>query len=105
MEAYTSQQKASRNIRSAMLRDVRASMPYILGLYDMRKGNNSLSPEHSGVFGLLGSIQALVAVAGEDICREDAGWLCEMLEIMGTRLGIGQALVMGKYLRAKSYVM
>ncbi|KAM0259620.1 hypothetical protein ACHAQJ_003199 [Trichoderma viride] len=101
MQACTSQQKSSQDIRSTMLRDVRASVPYILGLYDKTKGNSSLSPEHSGVFGLLGSIQALVGVAGADICGEDAGWLSELLKFIGSRLGIGQALVMERYLRAK----
>lgn len=98
--AYTSQQEASRDILSTMMLDMRASVSYILGLYDKTKGNNSLSPEHSGVFGLLGSMQALIGVA--DISGEDADWLCEMLELMGSRLGIGQASVLGKYLRARS---
>ncbi|KAL7934573.1 hypothetical protein V8C35DRAFT_31993 [Trichoderma chlorosporum] len=100
--AYTARQEASREILALMMLDVRASVAYILGLYDKAKGSNSLSPEHSGVFGLLGSMQALVGVS--DIGGEDARWLCEMLELMGSRWGIGQALVLGRYLKERSLV-
>ncbi|RFU72485.1 chondroitin ac alginate lyase [Trichoderma arundinaceum] len=98
--AYTSQQRASRDIISTMLLDIRASVSYILGLYDKSKGNISLSPEHSGVFGLLGSIQALVGVV--DVGDEDVGWLSEMLGFIGSSLGVGQALVLANRLREKS---
>ncbi|KAL7906370.1 hypothetical protein GGI35DRAFT_457962 [Trichoderma velutinum] len=100
--AYTSQQEASRRILATMMLDIRGSVSYILGLYETTKASNSLSPEHSGVFGLLGSMQVLIGVA--DIGGDDADWLCEMLELMGSRWGIGQALVLGKYLRAKTRV-
>ncbi|EHK17188.1 uncharacterized protein TRIVIDRAFT_227033 [Trichoderma virens Gv29-8] len=102
MAAYASQQEASRGILATMMLGIRASASYILGLYEKTKGSNALSPEHSGVFGLLGSMQALIGVV--EVGGEDADWLCEMLEVMGSRWGIGQALVLGKYLRAKSSV-
>lgn len=94
-----SQQEASHEIQAAMMRELRTSMPYILDFYDKTKGNNRLFPQHSGVFGLLGSIQAMVGVAG--VCEEDAGWLCVMLKYIGSRLGIGQALVMERCLKTK----
>ncbi|KAL9469202.1 hypothetical protein ACSS6W_010896 [Trichoderma asperelloides] len=100
IEACASQREASREIQSIMMRDLCASMPYILGFYDKTKGNNMMIPQHSGVFGLLGSIQAMVGVAG--VCEEDAGWLCVMLKYIGSRLGIGQALVMERCLKEKS---
>lgn len=98
VEAYTAQQTMSRAIVSAMLADVRASVRYLLGLYDVARGCASLSPEQSGVFGLLGSIQALMGVV--DVRGEDAGWMGSMLEVMGERLGMGQACVLGRHLRA-----
>lgn len=67
IEACASQQEASREIQATMMRGLRASMPYILDFYDKSKGNNRLFPQHSGVFGLLGSIQAMVGVA--DVCE------------------------------------
>ncbi|KAL6872027.1 hypothetical protein J3F83DRAFT_733515 [Trichoderma novae-zelandiae] len=96
MAAYTSRQEASRAILSTTMLDMRAGMSYILGLYDKGKGNSSLSPEHSGVFGLLGAVQALMGVV--DVRGEDAGWLCEMLGVMGGRWGIGLAAVLGREL-------
>ncbi|KAH0524426.1 hypothetical protein TsFJ059_006939 [Trichoderma semiorbis] len=102
MAAHASQQEASRKILATMMLDIRGSVSYILGLYETTKTSNSLSPEHSGMFGLLGSLQVLIGVV--DIGGEDADWLSEMLETMGGRWGIGQALVLGRYLRAKSRV-
>ncbi|PKK46444.1 hypothetical protein CI102_9207, partial [Trichoderma harzianum] len=102
MAAHASQQEASRKILATMMLDIRGSVSYILGLYETTKTSNSLSPEHSGVFGLLGSIQVLIGVV--DIGGEDAEWLSEMLETMGSQWGIGQALVLGRYLREKSRV-
>ncbi|UKZ71264.1 uncharacterized protein TrAtP1_012224 [Trichoderma atroviride] len=72
IDACASQQEASREIQAAMMRELRASMPYILDFYDKSKGNSRLFPQHSGVFGLLASIQAMMGVA--DICEEDAEW-------------------------------
>lgn len=100
IEACASQREASREIQSIMMRDLCASMPYILGFYDKTKGNNMMIPQHSGVFGLLGSIQAMVGVSG--VCEEDVGWLRVMLKYIGSRLGIGQALVMERCLKEKS---
>lgn len=99
IEACASQREASREIQSIMMRDLCASMPYILGFYDKTKGDNMLFPQHWGVFGLLGSIQAMVGVAG--IFEQDVGWLCVMLKYIGSRLGIGQALVMERCLKAQ----
>ncbi|PNP47081.1 hypothetical protein THARTR1_10586 [Trichoderma harzianum] len=100
MAAYTSQQEASRKILAAMILDIRGSVSYVLGLYETTKANTSLSPEHSGVFGLLAAMQVLIGVV--DISGGDAVWLSEMLEAIGSRWGIGQALVLGRCLRAKS---
>jgi hypothetical protein len=100
IDAYASQQGASRRIKAAMMRDLRASMPYILSFYDKSKGDNRLFPQHSGVFGLLASIQAMIKVA--NVREEDNEWLCVMLNYIASRLGIGQALVMERCLRAKS---
>ncbi|KAL6800728.1 hypothetical protein GGI42DRAFT_343583 [Trichoderma sp. SZMC 28013] len=102
MAAHASQQEASRKILATMMLDIRGSVSYIFGLYETTKANNSLSPEHSGVFGLLGAIQVLIGVV--DIGGEDADWLSEMLELMGSRWGIGQALVLGRCLRTKNRV-
>ncbi|KAL6903129.1 hypothetical protein GGI43DRAFT_401316 [Trichoderma evansii] len=100
VEACALRREASREIQSTMMRDLCASMPYILKFYDKTKANSKLFPQHSGVFGLLGSIQAMVGVAG--VSEEDAGWLSVMLKYIGSRLGIGQAFVMERYLKAKS---
>lgn len=100
VEACASQREASHEIQSEMMRDLCASMPYILNFYDKTKGNSKLFPQHSGVFGLLGSIQAMVGVAG--VSGADAGWLSVMLKYIGSRLGIGQAFVMERCLKAKS---
>ncbi|KAL7921025.1 hypothetical protein ACQKWADRAFT_314306 [Trichoderma austrokoningii] len=73
IEACDSQKEASRVIQAAMMREFRASMPYILDFYDKSKGSSNLFRRHSGVFGLLASIQAMMGVA--DVCERDAGWL------------------------------
>ncbi|KAL7947452.1 hypothetical protein V8C42DRAFT_286504 [Trichoderma barbatum] len=95
--AYTSHREASREIVATMMLDIRDSVSYILGLYD---STTTPSSEHSRVFGLLGSIQALIGIA--DIGGKDADWLCQMLELVGSRWGIGLALVLGRHLRARS---
>ncbi|KAL7970694.1 hypothetical protein HDV63DRAFT_394289 [Trichoderma sp. SZMC 28014] len=76
IDACASQKEASREIQAAMMRDLRASMPYILDFYDKSKEDSRLFPHHSGVFGLLASIQAMMGVA--DVYEEDAEWLCVM---------------------------
>ncbi|PON24327.1 hypothetical protein TGAM01_v206659 [Trichoderma gamsii] len=75
IDACASQREASHKIQAAKMRDLRASMPYILDFYDKSKGNSRLFPQHSGVFGLLASIQAMIGVEG--VCKEDAKWLCQ----------------------------
>lgn len=100
IDACASQQEASREIQAAMMRELRASMPYILDFYDKSKGNSRLFPQHSGVFGLLASIQAMMGVA--DVCEEDAEWLCVMCRYIASRLGIGLALVMERCLQGQS---
>lgn len=100
IETCDSQKKASREVQAAMMRDFRASMPYILDFYDKSKGTGSLFRRHSGVFGLLASIQAMMGVA--EVCDQDARWLCVMLKYVASRLGIGQALVMERCLQGKS---
>lgn len=100
IDACASQREASRKIQAAKMRDLRASMPYILDFYDKSKGNSRLFPQHSGVFGLLASIQAMIGV--ESVCKEDAKWLCVMCRYIASRLGIGLALVMERCLQEKS---
>lgn len=100
IDACASQREASREIQAAKMRDLRASMPYILDFYDKSKGNSRLFPQHSGVFGLLASVQAMIGVEG--VCEEDAKWLCVMCRYITSRLGIGLALVMERCLQGKS---
>lgn len=100
IDACASQKEASREIQAAMMRDLRASMPYILDFYDKSKEDSRLFPHHSGVFGLLASIQAMMGVA--DVYEEDAEWLCVMCRYILNRLGIGLALVMERRLQGKS---
>ncbi|PTB62583.1 hypothetical protein BBK36DRAFT_1106526, partial [Trichoderma citrinoviride] len=94
MAAYISQRDASRTVLSKTMGDLRAGMSYVLGLYDAGKGNACLSPETSGVFGLLGAVQALTGVV--DVYGEDGEWLCGLLDGMGRRWGIGLAVVLGR---------
>lgn len=100
IKAYILQQEASREVLCTTMRDLRAGMAYILGLYDEGKGNACLSPEQSGVFGLLGAVQALMGVGGvvrgEEKEKEEEEWLCGMLGDMGRRWGIGLATVLGR---------
>ncbi|OTA00526.1 hypothetical protein A9Z42_0006810 [Trichoderma parareesei] len=101
IKAYTLQQEASREVLCTTMRDLRAGMAYILGLYDEGKGNACLSPEQSGVFGLLGAVQALMGVGGvargeEKEEEEEEEWLRGMLDDMGRRWGIGLATVLGR---------
>jgi hypothetical protein len=94
--AFQLQQIKSRSALSTIPSEIRASIPYQLGLNEGCRGESNSIPKPSGVFSLLGLLQVFISSTGAT--HAQYRWLLETPLYVGHNLGIRQALVMAQSL-------
>lgn len=94
--AYQLQREESQSALSTMPSEIRASIPYQLGLLKTVNSDNSSIPKPSAVFSLLGLLQVFIASTDASLIAFD--WMPKTLELIGHKFGIKQASITGSRL-------
>jgi hypothetical protein len=94
------QHEKSRIRLSQFLDEIRASIPYQLGLDETQNTDSTLVPRSSGVISFLGLLQGLVTAMERSDMWQD--WLLSTCEFIGGEIGIRQAWVMARSIREQS---